>query len=237
MKRLIPLFFLIHLTFTVNIYAQSYTGIMRRGDRYYRTELYGKALEYYLQGREKNRNAPEPLFNAGDSSYRMEDYVKSLEYYSDTLLLERNEKKKADIFYNMGNSYFKLEEYERAIEYYKKALDINPYELNIKYNLELSLKKLKERSKKEDTNNQGEGKRVESEAKDQEKTTGGSKDLGEGEKKERDERTNGEREELKKDFTREEAARLFNSINSDQREILGDIIKERLGKAKYEKDW
>ena len=206
----------------------SYSALIKKGNRFYKNELYIEALKYYLQGREKNRRAAEPVFNAGAAYYKMEDYIKSIESFSDSLQYGDREDKASDIYYNLGNSYFQLGDYSKAAESFMKGLDIDPYNLNMKYNLELALKKLRENEKKEKENEQDEkGSGKEEEA---------AKKINEQNKSDREQPSASEAS-TRQDFTQEEAERLIKSLNTDQTRIIGDIIKQRVSKAQNEKDW
>lgn len=211
------------------VMGASYSALIKKGNRFYKNELYIEALKYYLQGNEKNRKATEPIFNAGAAYYKMEDYIKSIASFSDSLQYGDRDEKESDIYYNLGNSYFQLGDYGKAAESYMKGLEIDPYNLNMKYNLELTLRKLQEKEQKGKENEQNE--------------RGNGKEDGDAEKIEQSANKN-DREEPSageasagQDFTHEEAERLIKSLNTDQTRIIGDIIKQRINKVQNEKDW
>jgi tetratricopeptide (TPR) repeat protein len=207
----------------------SYSALIKKGNRFYKNELYIEALKYYQQGKEKNRKATEPIFNTGAAYYKMEDYIKSIVSFSDSLQYGDRDEKESDIYYNLGNSYFQLGNYGKAAKSYMKGLEIDPYNLNMKYNLELTLRKLQEKEQKE--------------KEDEHNKRGNDKEDGDAEKIEQS-ANKSDREELSaggastgQDFTHEEAERLIKSLNTDQTRIIGDIIKQRINKVQNEKDW
>ena len=50
---------------------------------------------------------------------------------------------KAKAWYNFGNTQYRLGQFDKAIEAYRNALNLNPNDLDAKYNLELLQKKKK----------------------------------------------------------------------------------------------
>jgi Ca-activated chloride channel family protein len=229
--------------------AGSYLSLMRKGNRFYKNELYGEALAHFLLGKEKNKKVVEPDFNASAALYKMEDYVRSIESLTEALQKRKKELKAADIYYNLGNNYYKLGDWQNAVQSYIKGLELNPYDLNMKYNLELALKKLKENTQPEKEKTQEEG--VENTGKRKEKEGQPSPQDNNAEKKTTTEASPGrgalgstpgsaslsDSPSDAMELSQEEAKRLINSLNTDQAQTIREIIKSRISKETHEKDW
>jgi tetratricopeptide (TPR) repeat protein len=213
-----------------SVEAGSYSAAMRRGNRYYKNEIYSEALVNYLEGKERNRRAIEPDFNAACAYYKLEDYVKSIGVLTGTFQNNQKGEEVSDIYYNMGNSYFMLGDWQNAVQSYIKGLEVNPYDLSLKYNLELALSKLKE-SRQQKSKQQSDGSE-----------RGGKKEKGEsspgtrGEEK-RSESGSQQEPAERMNLTQEEAERLINSLGADQAETIGELIKSRINDEAHEKDW
>ena len=221
--------------------AASYTRLIRMGNRFYSNELYNEALKYYLDSKSMNNKVPETVFNVGASYYKMEAYYKSVESFTESLQYIKNDKNKADVFFNLGNSYFRLGDYPKAAENYMKGLEIDPIDLDTKYNLELTLEKMQEKEQDgkdenepengpENSENQKEGKNTETQSENSTQNKQTENDIEQ-------ETTSDNDVPNKKDFTQDQAERLINSLNSDQTDIINDIIKYRVSRTQNEKDW
>jgi tetratricopeptide (TPR) repeat protein len=210
----------------------SFYSLIRKGNRFFKNDLYGEALGYYLKGGEKNRKAIEPPFNAGAALYKSEDYVRSIEALTQALRSAGKPEVQSNILYNMGNCSFQLGDYGKAAEYYKKGLELTPYDLNLKYNLELALKKLETKKKEEAESGGGGGmgKRADS-------TEGGESARKDRQKNENDRQGAAGPDQAQGPLGRDEAERLLRSVNTDQSKIVGDYIKQKLGMSENEKDW
>jgi len=227
-------------------FAETYGRLIKRGNRYYKNELYSDALRYYTEGGNKNPEVLEPLFNRGDALYKTEDYRNSIESFERSLDLIRNDGQRADILYNLGNSYFMAGEYAKSIESYIKGLGLNPTNLNMKYNLELAQKRLNEVKQKQETESEGRGKPQEKQP--DEESQGSSSGAGpqgdssdqEG-KDQQDEKGNSQGGTNEsgdpRELSREEAERLLTSVNREQVEIINDIIQQRVRGEETENDW
>jgi len=211
-KRLVfYLFCIFILLIPIVCSAEPYGILMKRGNRYFKRGLYRDALGYYLKGSEKNKKALEPYFNSADAYYNVEDYSRSIEELTKALRLTEKPNRLADIHYNIGNNYFKLGDFNKAVENYKKGLEYNPGDLNMKYNLELALKKMSEKRPSENANSKN------------------NKNAGNKEKK--------QSPDQKENAGQQEARRLFNSTNTDQSKTLAEIIRKKAGSVQNEKDW
>jgi Ca-activated chloride channel family protein len=201
---------------------------MNKGNRYYKNELYSEALNYFLKGKEKNEKSFVPYFNCGTASYKVEDYTGAIEYFTEALKHTSNDDEMANIHYNLGNSYFKLGDFDKAIEQYKQGLERSPYNLNIKYNLELALKKKTEQLKQYPLSSDLKENEVKNENAREKTEQPESTNLSKGLEVE----PSGERK-----FSRREAEQLINSIYNEKSDTMRDMIKKRLGTTQYEKDW
>jgi tetratricopeptide (TPR) repeat protein len=225
--RLLVILLLLPLMFTArSLLADPYTSVMRRGIRYYNNQLYREALDFFKQGMEKNEKSVAPHFNTGAALYKMENYIASIESLTASLELTKDEDEIAQIHYNLGNNHFQVGNYDKAVDHYTHVLEINPYDHNSKFNLELALKRLSGQtspSQEETEDEQGEGGPEHSQDQQQENAEHKGSE--------------GEQEQNRDEFSREEAEQLVNSVNNDQSSILNDIIQNRAGRVQHEKDW
>ncbi len=91
------------------------------------------------------------FYNEGNANYSKGKYKTALENYKKVIESGVNS---ADLFYNTGNVYFKLDKIGWARYYWEKALNLDPRDSDIKYNIDyLKLNKLKDRFKKEESGN------------------------------------------------------------------------------------
>lgn len=74
----------------------------------------------------------DSLFDAGNKAYAAQDFEGAINAYNKILATE---KKSAVLYYNLGNAYYKQDELGEAIWAYEKALEINPSDENIRFNL------------------------------------------------------------------------------------------------------
>ena len=156
-----------------------------RGNELYRKGEYEDALKKYSEAMTEAPEKPELYFNIGDTLYKQSKFPEALKLY------EKSEASKdvnyqSKVFYNIGNSKFRagkagadLSALQEAAACYVKALELNPGDLDAKYNLELSqreIKKIEEQKKQEDKKQ--EEKKKEEEEKEQQKKEPEKKDQG-----------------------------------------------------------
>jgi Ca-activated chloride channel family protein len=98
-------------------------------------------------------------------------------------------------FYNLGNTHFKNNKYEDAIAAYRRALALDPANVNAKWNLELALQKKKEEDKKKEEQKKDQDKQ-DQDKKDQDKQNQDKKDQ---DKKDQDKKDQDKKDQDKKD--------------------------------------
>lgn len=107
------------------------------------SENYQKAEINYRKAMETTRNYDKANYNLGNSLYRQERYEEAEKYFSN-VANDKNVGKdlRGRAYHNYGNSLLKQEKYKESIDAYKKALKLNPKDMNTKYNLEYARKKM-----------------------------------------------------------------------------------------------
>jgi len=82
----------------------------------------------------KAQQADSLLLNA-NSLYSQGKYQEAAEFYKEII---ESGYESADLYYNLGNAYYKQNVISRAILNYEKALELDPNNEDIKYNLQLA---------------------------------------------------------------------------------------------------
>jgi tetratricopeptide (TPR) repeat protein len=174
----------------------------------------GKAEPYTVLMRKGNRYYRNTLYHEAGS----------IEALNEALTRTDDDERISQIRYNLGNNYFNLGEYAMAVEHYRAGLKKDPYDLNLKYNLELALKKLADQTpqpERPEKPENGNGKSGE--------TDGGKDTQGQD--------SPDETEQENREFSAEDASRLIHSVNTDQSRIINELIQSRVGKVQNENDW
>lgn len=137
------------------LFGQGIRSKVEEGNVLYKQEKYEQALARYQDALLDEPLNEAALFNRGNALYKLKKYDESIESYqkvvgSKDLLLS------SKALYNIGNVYFQQNKLQESIQSYKKALELNPNDYDIKYNLELARAKLKELSEKKQMPNQNQ---------------------------------------------------------------------------------
>lgn len=135
-------------------------GLVNKGVELYEGKKYTESGLNFKKGLEKVPDNFQAGFNLGDAQYRMNRYDEAAETFKRSASATTDKLLKAKAYHNMGNSLVKAEKLQEGIDAYKKALRLNPYDNDTKYNLSYALNKLKEQNrqnkdnKQQDKNNQ-----------------------------------------------------------------------------------
>jgi Ca-activated chloride channel family protein len=117
-------FFVVFLVLLPNLHVRADDGFDA-----YKQGKYKQAAEYF----EMLSPSKESFYNAGVAYYKAGLYKKALDLFASIKTSDKALKEK--IFYNMANCAVKLKHYDRAKVLYKKALYLDPNDIQAKENL------------------------------------------------------------------------------------------------------
>ena len=142
---------------------------IKAGNRLYKQGKYDEAMGNYTDVLIDLPNSPYIHYNIGNAAYKKGDYQKAIESYTKSLSTD-NPALEEKANYNIGNCKYKqgklkentnlseaIKLYREALDYYKRAIDLNPKNVDAKFNHEFVERKIKElldRQKKEQKNQQ-----------------------------------------------------------------------------------
>ncbi|MEW6608936.1 MAG: tetratricopeptide repeat protein [bacterium] len=195
----------------------------RVGNKLYGQEKYDEALVKYREAQLKKPQSTELYFNIGNAFYKKQQYEKAIKEYQNAL---KNKETlfRAKTYYNIGNSQYRDGKLVNAIVSYKKSLQINPDDLEAKYNLEFVLKKLKQLSQKHP---------AKSEQQKQKKSKGSEGENG----KNKEKQTQQAKQEDKNKMSKEDAGRILQALEEEEKEIQKRKQVQISGDKQIEKDW
>jgi len=157
---------------------------------------------------------------------------------------------KASAFYNLGNAFFKKEKFKEAVSAYTRSLGLRPDDKQAKWNLEIALRKQKDKEEK-DKKDQDKNKDQKKDDKDKDKNKDQKKDdKKDDQKKDQDQKDKDQQD--KKDKQDQQKPQEKPSTPKEQEQIQSvldnlersskDLEKERakaraVRRAPPERDW
>ena len=180
-----------------------------RGNRDYSRADYEEALKAYEQARINDPENPRIHYNIGSAQYqtgRFEDAVKSFEQSLSSAKIPLQ----ARAYYNRGNALFRLGKWDEAIESYKKTLQLDPHDLDAKYNIEFIRRKIKElmdqnKDNIEERQKEAQKQTAQAHEKQQEEQDGDNAD------------DDGKQERKAGELSEEDAKRILNALSDQDR--------------------
>lgn len=233
---------------------------IKDGIESFQSEQWDASLNKFQDALVDDPTNPLLHFNVGDALYKKKNYEEALKSFEKSLNT-KDISLQQQAYYNIGNNYYQMNKYQEAIDYYKKALELDPKDVDAKYNLELVRAKIKEMSKKQPMNDQQQSQQQQQgdkqqqqgsedqqqenqqqtgnnqEDKDQQKKPQEQQQQGQSEEQKKQEQQVGEQKE-KKELTKEEAEQILRALRSKEEgnKKLRPMPKQS-GRVKVEKDW
>ena len=215
-----------------------------RGNKEYEEGRYAEALAAYAQALAKDPGQPDVTYNIGNVLYRKGQFEEAAQGYGRATFSD-DARRREEAAYNLGNAHYRLGNLEEAAAYYKRALDLNENDDEARYNLEFVLRQMQ---------NQEQNQQQQEQDPDQENQDQDNKEQGEEEQQQDQEQqeqqqpseadsTGGEQpepqpsEERDTEMTPEEAQRILDALEDEEREQRAARKTEMRRTKEVEKDW
>ncbi len=202
------------------------------GNRSYEAEEYEEALRAYTKAQVDLPEAPELFYDIGNVLYRQGDLAGAEESWMQAMK-EADRNLLADIGHNLGNARYQRQAYQEAAEAYRQALALRPDDRETKRNLELALRRLEVQQQEQQQDPQsGDEKEQEQDRPPESGPESKPPEDGKEQKSPDEEPSPGE-------MTREEAERLMDSLEAEEKENLKAEEARKMAAAGggREKDW
>lgn len=223
--------------------ASSFAGIkadVKKGNLLYNNKKYVEAAKLYEAALSKDPTAGIINFNLGDTLYKKGAYDKAMNSFNKAIASgEASLVSRAD--YNIGNAHYRLKAHETALQFYKRSIDLNPKDMDAKFNYEFVQKMLKEskdkEEKREDKEKQREKKEEKKEGSSRVREGGGAgkeeeKESG-GEKRKQQEQQGKEPQQAEES---EKKGQETKAGEQEEKKEQGEAGRKEPEKAKEEKE-
>lgn len=241
------IFFLLAVSMTPDICAQSSRSHIRSGNRIMRGAAEGAASKAELEYRKAtaaDAKNPQAMYNLGCALLAQNKDSMAYEMFEKSTKIETSKQRKAMAYHNMGVIMQKQQQYGPAMEQYMQSLRLRPHDNQTRYNYVLC-KKLK----KDQDNNGGGGGQNNDQNKDQNKDKNKDKDKDKNKDQDKDKNKNEDKDQNKDNLkqeppkdgqmSKENAEQLLNAAMQEEK-----ATQQRLQKAmsqprrrNIEKNW
>ncbi|OQX73451.1 MAG: hypothetical protein B6D59_05585 [Campylobacteraceae bacterium 4484_4] len=130
--------------------------VIQKAQKAYQNGEYAKAAALYEKLVRSKQNAAT-FYALGNAYYKSGKYQKALVSYGHVITKDPELEYKKE--FNMGNCYFQMQKYRKALELYLQAQKIHDSE-DLRYNIELTKKRLRQQQKKRNRSGQKEPKKA-----------------------------------------------------------------------------
>jgi Ca-activated chloride channel family protein len=238
------IYFLILITamFINPAWGQEERGLVRSGNKQYKSEKYSDAEVDYRKAIEKQPSSGVANYNLGNALYKQEKYPEAAEQYSKATDGGLDKKELAKVYHNIGNSMLQSQKFQEGVDAYKKALKYNPNDIDTKYNLAYAQRMLKSqppqnKDNKDDKNKDNKDKK-DQDKKDQDKKN----DKQDQDKKPQDQKQDEKQQQQQPQagkISKEDAKRMLQAIQNDENNTQDKLKKEKAQAQKYRPavDW
>ncbi len=230
-----------------SVAAESYRDQVAAGNEAFRVGNYSEALDYYHVAETEIPESPELEYNIASTLHEQGAYEEAVDKFRKALnttdLLQE-----AKAHYNLGSTHFRMEDYQKAIEHYQRAVEIDPDDMDAKYNLELARRKLKdqmeqqqEKQEEQQDQQQEEQQKQQEEEQDKQEENQEQEEQQQPQEQQNDEQQQQEQpqpqEPSEEELSKEDAERILNALRDDEQEMQENRKKIQARGNYIGKDW
>lgn len=228
----------------IGLQAQSQHKLLRKGDKSYKEENFGKAEEDYRKALEKKPSS-KGSYNLGNSIYKQKDRFDSAgELYLDAAERATDPVLKSNAYHNLGNAYFNQQKYKESIEAYKNSLRLQPQDMQTKHNLAQAQYMLRQQQQQQQQQQQEGDEQNEDPQDNQDQQEQQQQQQQEQEQQQQQNQSQQEQQESQSeqaedvpDLTREEAERLLKIMENEEQKTMEKMRRRQTKGCKSQKDW
>ena len=228
------------------VYSQSAHKLLQEGDMHYKNEQYELAEEAYRKAKDKG-NDDKAAYNLGNTLYEQGRYEEALRQYQNSIGSTTDPEVLSEAYYNLGNAHVQNKKLGEGIEAYKKALELNPNDndaianlFNTKLMMQQQQQQQQQKQQDQDQqenqeNQENQHQQEQQQEQDQQEQQEEQQDSQEGENESESEEQKPQEE--KKDLDKEDARKLLEIIDNEEKKVQEKLRKVNGKGKKPEKDW
>jgi tetratricopeptide (TPR) repeat protein len=242
---------IISIFVSLAVSAQKERKYVREGNGYFEKGLkdttkldsvsFGQAEVAYRRALEIKPDDFHWQFNLADAIYKQNRPDQSAQEFE--CLLEKTDKpmEKAMLYHNLGNSLLVQKKFDPSIEAYKKALRINPADLETKYNLAYAMKMKEEDQKQQQQNkdqnkDQDQDKNKDQDKKDQDKD---KQDQNKDKQDQNKDKQDQQQQQQQNKISQQNAEQILKALENDEKKTQEKVKKEqvKVDRRQIDKNW
>lgn len=212
--------------------ADKAVSLNRKGVRAYSDQKFDESAQRFTEALVERPDTPELRFNLGTAlaaSGKKEEAIGALLSSARSFGVKD---KAAAAHYNAGNLLFAAKDYQGALDAFKKAVKLDQQSPDIRYNLELASRKLNEQ-KKNPSSKDNQEKKGDRDNNQKNKSQNQNQNKQQNKEQQQSQQPNSEL----KPMTKEEAQRLLNAINDDEKKSLSQRHQQMKTRVRQGDDW
>lgn len=211
--------------------ADKAASFNRKGIEAYKSQQYEESFRQFTEAAVERPETPEIIFNRGTSLSALgkKDEAVSTLLQSSQGLKEPN--RAAAAHFNAGNTLYAAGDYQGALEQYRRAVKLDQGSEDIRHNLELALRKISDQQRQSDQDNKQKSDQ------EQDKQKQKNPDQNQQNQQQKQDQQSKQQNSDVRPMTKEEAERLLNAINDEERKSLSLRNQKAKGGVPQGNDW
>lgn len=212
-----------------HLLGQNSKQLIKKGNEEFKKKNYSEAEVNYRKANGLKDETGISNYNLGSSYYMQDKYKEAAEEYRNSINNKNfsdTEKEKA--YHNLGNALLKDKKYEESIKSFKEALKLNPKGEDTRYNLAYAQSMLRQQQEQQKQQQQKQNQDQQKQKQEQQQQK---------KQEQKQEQKQQEQQASKPKINKEEAEKMLNALNNDEKKTQKKLSKKEVSRISIEKQW
>jgi Ca-activated chloride channel family protein len=223
--------------------AGNFATLNEAGNKAFEKGNFQEALDLYRQAETERPETPELYYNEANALVETGKYEEAVEKFTKALNTD-DITLQARAYYNGGNGFFKKEDFRQAIEWYQKSLELNPDDMDAKYNLELARNRLREQMERQPQDKQQQQQQQQQDQQKQEQKQQEQKPEEQKQDQQQQQQDQQQQQQMEKqqqpdpnEMTEEDALRILRALDDAEKDNQKEQKRFKAQGTYRGKDW
>ena len=215
-------------------HADKAPSFNRKGVAAYDAGRFGESVQRFTDALVERPKSPELRFNRGTALSALGKKDEAVSDLDDAARSFPDRKMAAAACFNAGNALFNAGDYAGALDQYRRAVKLDQQSEDIRHNLELAARKLQAQQENKQDKDQKDDRKKKDDKQDQRKQ---QDNQNQDREKQNQQQKPQQRNPETRPMTKEEAERLLNAINDEEKKSLALRNEQMKASIQQGDDW
>ena len=220
-------------------------SFIRSGNKAYKDGDFARSETNFKKALEANGASEKGKYNLGNAYYSQDKYKEAAGEFEVAANFAEEAAVKAQSYHNLGNALLEQKQYKQSIDAYKKALRLNPQDMDTKYNLAYAQQMLEQNPDQQQQQNQDQEQQDNEQNQDQQQQNQDQQQQNQDQQQQQNQdqqqqnQDQQQQQQRQPNMSQQQIEQMLEALQYQEEKLQQKLQKSkaRVKRVKVEKDW